>query len=113
MTGVQVHLTTWALDDGAVDPFGVLVLIGPGNADPEWSGSRVVVRGDVVVEPCLWGEGGLFRAGVHHPFRGAVVERIRTPDRIGDPAEPVDVPRTVPHRVDGLDYLVDLRFDPP
>ena len=147
MTGVQVHLTTWALDDGAVDPFGVgdrvelglgvaveqlpivadpteadgvtpvptpaewervraradvvgpmqlvldaggdpfaalvtplpevpLVLIGPGNADPEWSGSRVVVRGDVVVEPYLWGEGGLFRAGMRHPFRGAA--RLRS-----------------------------------
>ena len=186
MSVVQVHLTTWALDDGAVDPFGVgdrvelglgiaveqlpivadpgdadgitpvptpaewahvraradvigptqlvldaggspfaalvtplpevpLVLIGPGGADPEWNASRLVVRGDVVVEPYLWGEGGLVRAGVHRRFRGAVVERIQTlagSGQIGTCSEFVDVDRAVPHRIGGLDHLVDLRFDP-
>ena len=186
MSVVQVHLTTWAVDDGAVDPFGLgdrvelglgiaveqlpiladagdadgvtpvpmpaergrvraradvvgpaqlvldaggspfaalvtplpevpLVLIGPGGADPEWTGSRLVVRGDVVVEPYLWGEGGLFRASIRHCFRGAIVERIQTLaafGQIGTRAEFVDVGRVVPHRINGLDYLIDLRFDP-
>lgn len=185
MTSIQVHLTTWALDDGAVEPFGVgdrvelglgiaveqlpivadpgeadgitpvptpmewgrvraradvvgpirpvldaggspfsalvtplpevpLVLIGPG-ADPEWTGRRILMRGDVLVEPYLWGEGGLFRASIHHPFRGATVERIQTLAAVGEMSAPhgfIDVARTVPHRIDGLDYLIDLRFDP-
>ena len=119
----MVGPTQLVLDAGG-SPFAVLVtplpevplvLIGPAGADPEWDGSRILVRGDVVVEPYLWGDGGLYRAGIDHPFRGAVVERIQTLVRTGQnetSAEFVDVARTVPHRIGGLDYLIDLRFDP-
>jgi hypothetical protein len=91
-----------------------LVLIGQGVVDPEWNGHRVVVRGDVVVEPYLWDEGGLFRASIDYRSRAAVVDRIQTLTGIEDTdagAQLIDAPRTVPHRADAADYLIHLRFD--
>ena len=182
---MQVHLTTWALDDGAVEPFRVgdriapalgiaveqlpiaadpgeadritpvptpvawgrvraradvvgpvrlildadgtpfsalvtpfpevpLVFVGPAPVDPAWSGDRILVRGDVVIEPYLWEEGGIIRNSIRHRHHIAVVERIRTLMTIEDSgaaAQLVDVTRTVPHQVDAEDYLVDLRIE--
>ena len=183
MTHLQVHLTTWALDDGAVPPFALgerielglgiaveqlpiaaepedtdgvfslltpaewarvraradvvglirlvvddagtpfsafvtplpgvpLVLVGPGVVDPAWDGHRLIVRGDVVVEPYLWADGGVVRASISTPIRTAVVDRIQTVATTADTdafAPLTDVAETVPHRQNPADYLL---FDP-
>lgn len=94
-----------------VTPFAdvPLVLIGSRLIDADWDGHRIVVRGDVVVEPYLWAEGGVFRSSTGPRRRAAVVDRIQT---LTETAQLVNVTRTVPYRSDAADYLVDLRFDP-
>jgi len=43
-------------------PGVALAIVGPGPVDPEWHDRRIVVRGDVVVEPFLWTTGGVLVA---------------------------------------------------
>ena len=105
-----------------VSPFVglTLVIIGPGSTDAEWDGCRVVVRGDVVVEPYLWEEGGLVRGAVPDGLTTALVERVRVlrsgtdelTRTIGAGNAWNDIAVVEPHRGDRSDYLVDLRILP-
>lgn len=102
--------------DGVID----LIVLGYPTADQSLElidesldGRRVLIRGDVVVEPYLWFP-GIFRSSAPHGPVWWIVERIRSTgsDERGIRCGSVllDVPTTDPHDMMQADYLVDLRI---
>ena len=90
-----------------------LAVTGPGAIDPEWNDRRVVVRGDVVVEPYLWVAGGILRTSARQGPRAATVMRIEAlfdADRTDVGGRTVDVAAATPHRSEIVDYIVGLSF---
>jgi hypothetical protein len=96
-------------------PGVALAIVGPGPVDQDWHDRRIVVRGDVVVEPFLWTSGGMLRTRARHGPRAATVQRVQASYDTGPTSAPVqlvEVTEAVPHRSDVAGYLVDLEFPP-